>query len=60
MLDWARDRGVEHMECEAVRRSKRRIALRAFKSEPRLAGWRIFFREDFYGEAVEKNASRVA
>jgi len=23
-------------------------------------GWRIFFREVFYGEAVEKNASRVA
>jgi len=38
---------------------KEESGLRAFKSGPRLAGWRIFSREDLYGEAVEKNASRV-
>src|SRR5712691_8968357 len=38
LLDVARNRGVEHMGCETVARSKRKIASPAFKSGPRLVG----------------------
>jgi hypothetical protein len=60
MLDAEPDRGVERMECEAVPPIKQKDRITGVQIRTATGRLEDLFAVDFYGEAVEKNASRVA